>query len=147
MIVMTTNTAYEDDSTPMHTVGPISGEVPISGHSDNTVSSTMRNEDVNDIKEKSQGTEENEKKTGTWAAGTGRQFDPERWLRPNGSFDANAGPSLPFSLGQRGCFGKSLAVSSLDPLHEVVKDDELMIVNGIKDVLLNPESSILLRTR
>jgi hypothetical protein len=112
MVVMTTNTAYEDESTPMHTVGPISGEIPSSGHSDNTASPTMRNEEVSDIKEKNQGTEENEKKTGTWAAGTGRHFDPERWLRPDGSFDANAGPSLPFSLGQRGCFGKSLAVSS-----------------------------------
>jgi hypothetical protein len=110
MIVMTTNTAYEDESTPMHTVGPITGEVPSSGHKDDTASTT-RNEEVNDIK-KNQGTEENEKKTGTWAAGTGRHFDPERWLRPDGSFDANAGPSLPFSLGQRGCFGKSLAVSS-----------------------------------
>jgi len=111
MIVMTTNTAYEDESTPMHTVGPITGEVPISGTKENTISTT-RNEEVNDIKEKSQGTEENEKKTGTWAAGSGRHFSPERWLRPDGSFDANAGPSLPFSLGQRGCFGKSLAVSS-----------------------------------
>lgn len=109
MIVMTTNTAYEDESTPMHTVGPITGEVPSSGH----VNNTARNEEVNDIKKLDQGTEENEKKTGTWAAGTGRHFNPERWLRPDGSFDANAGPSLPFSLGQRGCFGKSLAVSSL----------------------------------
>jgi hypothetical protein len=113
MIVMTTNTAYEDESTPMHTVGPISGEVPSSGHNDNTTSSIMRDEEAKDIKEKNQGTEENEKKTGTWAAGTGRHFDPERWLRPDGSFDANAGPSLPFSLGQRGCFGKSLAVSQV----------------------------------
>jgi len=109
MIVMTTNTAYEDESTPMHTVGPISGEVPTTGHKDDTASS-IRNAEVEDIKEIDQGGED-EKKTGTWAAGTGRHFDPERWLRPDGSFDANAGPSLPFSLGQRGCFGKSLAVS------------------------------------
>jgi hypothetical protein len=112
MIVMTTNTAYEDESTPMHTVGPISGEVPSSGHNDNTASSTMINEHSKDKKETKEGNDENDKKTGTWAAGTGRHFDPERWLRPDGSFDANAGPSLPFSLGQRGCFGKSLAVSS-----------------------------------
>jgi hypothetical protein len=146
MIVMTTNTAYEDESTPMHTVGPISGEVPSSGTKGGIAASTTRNEEVNDIKEKNQGTEENEKKTGTWAAGTGRHFDPERWLRPDGSFDANAGPSLPFSLGQRGCFGKSLAVSFPHPMCRVV-ENELMIVNGIKDVLLNPQSSILLRTR
>jgi hypothetical protein len=112
MIVMTTNTAYEDESTPMHTVGPITGEVPSCGTTDGIVTSRMRDEEVNNIKENSQGTEENDKKTGAWAAGTGRHFDPERWLRPDGSFDANAGPSLPFSLGQRGCFGKSLAVSS-----------------------------------
>ena len=29
----------------------------------------------------------------------------------------------------------------------VMRDDELMVVNGIKDVLFDPESSILLRTR
>lgn len=110
MIVMTTNTAYEDESTPMHTVGPISGEVPITGHKDDTASSTRQGEDK-DTQEMDHGMEDNEKKTGTWVAGTGRHFDPERWLRPDGSFDANAGPSLPFSLGQRGCFGKSLAVS------------------------------------
>ena len=141
MIVMTTNTAYEDESTPMHTVGPITGEVPISGHGKNTASST-KDREVNDIKEKNQGTEENEKKTGTWAAGTGRHFNPERWLRPDGSFDANAGPSLPFSLGQRGCFGKSLAVSSSHP--RCRGEAKLMIVNGIKDVLLDLESSVLL---
>ena len=146
MIVMTTNTAYEDESTPMHTVGPISGEVPSSGHNDKTASSAMINEHSKDKKETKEGNDENDKKTGTWAAGTGRHFDPERWLRPDGSFDANAGPSLPFSLGQRGCFGKSLAVSFPHPMCRVV-ENELMIVNGIKDVLLNPQSSILLRTR
>lgn len=51
------------------------------------------------------------RKTGYWKAGTGRQFLPERWLASDGSFDANAGPSMPFSSGPRGCQGKNLAVS------------------------------------
>ena len=52
-----------------------------------------------------------ERKVGFWAPGSGHVFDPERWLDSEGRFDINAGPSLPFSLGQRGCFGKNLAVS------------------------------------
>jgi hypothetical protein len=110
MIVMTTNTAYEDDSNPMHTIGPITGEQP---GSQSYVNNEMPPSTTST--EKSQDTTEKERKTGTWAAGTGRLFDPERWLRSDGTFDPNAGPSLPFSLGQRGCFGKSLAVSSLTP--------------------------------
>lgn len=51
------------------------------------------------------------RKTGYWKAGTGRSFDPERWLDDEGRFEINAGPSLPFSVGQRSCFGKNLAVS------------------------------------
>ena len=46
-----------------------------------------------------------------WASGTGTAFDPERWLK-DGEFDSGAGPSLPFSMGLRSCFGKKLAVSS-----------------------------------
>ena len=44
-----------------------------------------------------------------WTA-DGKDFRPERWLRPDGSFDPRAGPWLPFSAGQRGCFGKSLGL-------------------------------------
>lgn len=40
-------------------------------------------------------------------------FIPERWLTPSGEFDANAGLSLPFSAGKRGCFGKKLAMLEL----------------------------------
>jgi cytochrome P450 len=50
------------------------------------------------------------RKVGYWAAGTGHLFDPERWMTSKGEFDPYAGPSMPFSLGQRGCFGKNLAV-------------------------------------
>lgn len=38
------------------------------------------------------------------------QFLPERWIR-DGAFNPKAGPSSPFSVGQRSCFGKALAVS------------------------------------
>ena len=54
------------------------------------------------------------------------QFDPSRWLRDDGTFDANAGPGLPFSAGvrfacmltaltsqPRGCYGKALAMLEL----------------------------------
>lgn len=51
------------------------------------------------------------RKAGWWAAGTGFKFDPSRWLERDGSFNPNAGPMLPFSSGQRGCFGKNLGVS------------------------------------
>lgn len=50
-----------------------------------------------------------------WASVTGTAFDPERWLK-DGEFDSGAGPSLPFSVGLRSCFGKKLAVSS-EPLN------------------------------
>ncbi|KAH4990559.1 hypothetical protein HBI76_062460 [Parastagonospora nodorum] len=40
-------------------------------------------------------------------------FDPERWLRPDGSFNSMAGPQLAFGLGPRGCFGKRLALQAL----------------------------------
>ena len=53
-----------------------------------------------------------ERKHGWWAAGTGLKFEPERWLK-DGKFDPNAGPSTPFSMGQRGCFGKNLALFEL----------------------------------
>ncbi|QRV94348.1 cytochrome P450 family protein [Ceratobasidium sp. AG-Ba] len=38
---------------------------------------------------------------------------PSRWLRPDGSFDANAGTNLPFGMGQRACFGQRLAMLQL----------------------------------
>nr|XP_031860768.1 uncharacterized protein CI109_003812 [Kwoniella shandongensis]KAA5527840.1 hypothetical protein CI109_003812 [Kwoniella shandongensis] len=53
------------------------------------------------------------RKVGFWKAGTGLQFDPERWMDQDGKFDIHAGPSMPFSLGQRGCFGKNLAMLEL----------------------------------
>lgn len=40
-------------------------------------------------------------------------FNPDRWLDASGAFDSKAGPALPFGAGQRGCFGKTLAVLEL----------------------------------
>ncbi|QRV98324.1 cytochrome P450 family protein [Ceratobasidium sp. AG-Ba] len=38
---------------------------------------------------------------------------PNRWLKADGSFDANAGPSFPFGIGQRACPGQRLAMLEL----------------------------------
>lgn len=47
-----------------------------------------------------------------WEGNTLMQFKPERWLDDEGQFDSQVGSqSAPFSGGQRGCFGKALAVS------------------------------------
>ena len=53
-----------------------------------------------------------------WESRSKRDFKPERWLERNGDedgdgesgvvFNPNAGPSLPFGAGPRGCFGMSL---------------------------------------
>ncbi|WWD07402.1 hypothetical protein V865_005500 [Kwoniella europaea PYCC6329] len=53
------------------------------------------------------------RRVGYWDYGTGNIFDPERWLTEDGRFNPTAGPSLPFSLGQRRCFGKNLALLEL----------------------------------
>lgn len=51
-----------------------------------------------------------------WQVKGRRDFDPSRWLTTTAGkdvFDLNAGPSLPFSSGLRGCFGKRLALLEL----------------------------------
>ena len=41
------------------------------------------------------------------------EFRPERWLTgPKGEFRVDSGPSLPFALGPRACFGAKMAVST-----------------------------------
>jgi hypothetical protein len=49
-------------------------------------------------------------KTGVWEVSDISVFKPERWLKTTGEkgkveFTRNAGPSLPFGAGIRGCFG------------------------------------------
>jgi len=99
LVVMTSNLAYEDADHAAHQLGPMTGEPPgpQSPLPTNSEEGVHYESDGDGVK-------------GKWAAGTGKLFDPERWLK-DGVFDPNSGPSLPFSLGQRGCFGKSLAVS------------------------------------
>ncbi|KAF7368522.1 hypothetical protein MVEN_00175500 [Mycena venus] len=53
------------------------------------------------------------RKTGYWSESDVHLFKPERWLRQDGSFNATAGPWLPFSYGFRGCFGQKLALLQL----------------------------------
>lgn len=47
--------------------------------------------------------------TGKWERASKGLFQPERWLDADGSFNAIAGPMLPFGAGPRGCFGQRLA--------------------------------------
>ncbi|CED84336.1 Cytochrome P450 CYP4/CYP19/CYP26 subfamilies [Phaffia rhodozyma] len=38
------------------------------------------------------------------------RFNPDRWLRPDGTFDKDAGPMLSFAAGPRACFGLKMAL-------------------------------------
>jgi cytochrome P450 len=51
--------------------------------------------------------------TPLWPDADIHEFKPERWSKGDGSFDANAGPTLAFGLGPRACFGKRLAMQAL----------------------------------
>ncbi|KAG8716302.1 hypothetical protein FRC09_015897 [Ceratobasidium sp. 395] len=42
-----------------------------------------------------------------------KTWRPTRWLRADGSFNSAAGPSYPFGMGQRACFGQRMAVLQL----------------------------------
>ncbi|VUC30843.1 unnamed protein product [Clonostachys rosea] len=53
-----------------------------------------------------------------WSSHNPAEFFPERWLEKNPgsdelSFNPQAGPTLPFGLGLRGCFGRKLAYLEL----------------------------------
>jgi cytochrome P450 len=103
-IIFPTVTGYEDESSPIYTVPETF--VPMST-AEKTHASGSAAAQLDNVRPDGAS-----RKVGYWKAGTGRQFDPERWLDSEGRFDINSGPSLPFSLGQRGCFGKNLAVSN-----------------------------------
>ncbi|KAG8714346.1 hypothetical protein FRC11_008830 [Ceratobasidium sp. 423] len=42
-----------------------------------------------------------------------KEWRPSRWLTPDGAFNRLAGPSIPFGMGQRSCFGQRLAILQL----------------------------------
>lgn len=70
--------------------------------------------------QRSEGTLKAQQRVPAWRRGSGdlAEFHPERWLKRDVEtgeqrFDANSGPSFPFSLGPRGCFGKRLAYMQL----------------------------------
>lgn len=92
-----TATGWEDSSTPVY-----------SGDSADDEDAVARSQRLQGVR-----TDKTARKYGFWQAGTGKRFMPERWLDEAGQFDSNAGPSLPFSTGQRACFGKNLAVSTV----------------------------------
>ena len=98
-IIIPTVTGWEDETSPVYSVSGSDGDAP------SRSAALQADRDPTAVR-----------KVGFWASGTGRQFQPERWLDKDGQFDINAGPSLPFSLGQRGCFGKNLAVCVQSPL-------------------------------
>ncbi|CAE6466128.1 unnamed protein product [Rhizoctonia solani] len=41
------------------------------------------------------------------------EWRPTRWLTQDGLFNRSAGPSIPFGMGQRSCFGQRLAIHQL----------------------------------
>ncbi|KAK1921790.1 cytochrome P450 [Papiliotrema laurentii] len=96
-IIMPTVTGLEDVENPIFSVPGVSAS-----------DATARSEALRNDREASA-----TRRVGYWKSGTGRLFQPERWLTTDGQFDINAGPSLPFSLGQRACFGKNLALFEL----------------------------------
>lgn len=113
-IIIPTATSWEDASTPLY--NPDAIPPPTSSTTDERMSASVdvekselavRAAERLSVK-RSEGAK---RKVGFWEAGTGKQFIPERWLDDQGRFDIGRGPSLPFSLGQRACFGKNLAVS------------------------------------
>jgi hypothetical protein len=104
-ILFPTVTGWEDQSNPVYGAQTISS-ASSSFAKDETI---RRSDNLNGVR-----TDGALRKVGFWAADSGKEFIPERWLDGEGNFDPNAGPNgLPFSLGQRGCFGKNLAVRTL----------------------------------
>jgi len=89
--------------------------------------------------------------TGTWEDEGIGEFRPERWLkvREDGEevFDAAAGPSIPFGLGPRGCYGKRFALMALKlqvalivwHFHLLKVPDELNSYDAVQKVAREPK--------
>ncbi|KAI9146951.1 Cytochrome P450 monooxygenase TRI13 [Paramyrothecium foliicola] len=77
-----------------------------------------------DIRSASCQTAARERGTRAWNHDGMNEFRPERWLvgKPEGrdEFDLAAGPTLPFGLGLRGCFGRKLAYMELKLLTTLI---------------------------
>ncbi|KAH7339907.1 cytochrome P450 [Rhizoctonia solani] len=52
------------------------------------------------------------KDVSSWGSDAG-EWRPTRWLTQDGAFNRSAGPSFPFGMGQRSCFGQRLAMLQL----------------------------------
>lgn len=83
-----------------------------------------------------------------WQGNTLMQFKPERWLDDEGQFNSQVGmQSAPFSAGQRGCFGKALAVSHtiINATHSSLADlsSSIIIDAGIEDYAGQDQLSFL----
>lgn len=52
-------------------------------------------------------------KDGTSWGSDAKEWRPTRWLTQDGVFNRSAGPSFPFGMGQRSCFGQRLATIQL----------------------------------
>lgn len=117
-LIMPTVTSWEDASSPLYNTSAVPGSNgEKAGQADIDVEKSDRAVRAAE-RLQSKRSEGAHRKVGFWAAGTGKQFMPERWLDGEGRFDIAQGPSLPFSLGQRACFGKNLAVSPPCPLSQ-----------------------------
>ena len=110
LVMVPTVVGYEDRSTPIfaapESMSSSSSLVSSVDSSDDENVAVHRSESLSSVRGDAPS-----RKVGFWASGSGLEFNPDRWLDEKGNFDLNAGPSLPFSSGQRGCFGKNLAVS------------------------------------
>ncbi|WVQ98298.1 hypothetical protein IAU59_005421 [Kwoniella sp. CBS 9459] len=104
-LVFPTSTGYEDRS---HSVSALPSSVCLLTEEQKTNAAVHAADALNEVRSDHQ-----PRRVGHWDGGTGDLFDPERWMTPDGKFNAVAGPSLPFSLGQRRCFGKNLALMEL----------------------------------
>ena len=91
-----------------------------------TIDEKLRSESSRDAKDR----------TGVWDVTDMGVFMPERWLKQSEKgeevFDSRAGPSIPFGLGPRGCFGEShgfwSAIFSQLPAAYIYADHRLLLI-------------------